>query len=108
MSALRQLRAGRPAVNIQLRSSQTAELLAIVRALQTGLRTTLEYLAEQHGFEDGPWLDELEKALIGDVSNIWAQGLPIETELKALEEGRRLMQTLTNALRSQLWEFSKG
>ncbi|WP_149763154.1 hypothetical protein [Neomesorhizobium albiziae] len=100
--SLDRLRAIRPPVNIRLRSGQTAELMAMAMALQASLRAALEELAVVHGCTDGPWLDELEKTMFRDASNIWADGLPIDAELRAMDSGRALVQALTNALRAQL------
>jgi len=77
-------------------------MMAIAMALQSALRTTLEELAALHGFKEGRWLDDLEKTLIEDASNIWSQGLPLEAERQAIDNGRRLMMTVVDALRQQL------
>lgn len=108
MKSAKQLRAKRSPVNIRLRSGQTPELMAIAMALQAGLRTVLEELAVLHDFEEGPWLDDLERVLINDASNIWSQGVPIDAELRALDSGRDHMQALVAALRRQLRHGSEG
>ncbi len=71
-------------------------------ALQSGLRTALEHLAAANGFRDGPWLTEIEKTLVDDASNLWSEGIPIETEVTAIGGGRSLMLALTKSLRAQL------
>jgi len=100
--SLKRLRSSRIPVAIRLQSGQAAELLAIALALQSGLRTTLEYIAVSHGCRDDCWLDELERTLINDASNVWAEGVPIDVELRALESGRKAITTLIRALREQL------
>jgi hypothetical protein len=99
---LQRLRAARFPVNIRLQSGQTAELMAITMALQASLRATLEELALTHECADGRWLDELEQIMIRDASNIWAQGVALDAELRALDGGRALVRALTEALRKQL------
>lgn len=108
MKSAKQLRANRSPVNIALRSGQTAELMAIVMALQAGLRTALEELAVLHGFEAGLWLDDLETVLINDASNVWSEGLSMDAELRALNGGRDHMQALVAALRRQLCNGSES
>jgi hypothetical protein len=51
---------------------------------------------------EGPWLDDLEKTLVDDASNIWAEGLPLDAELRALDSGRVLIGAIIGALRHQL------
>ncbi|MEO9340409.1 hypothetical protein ABFT80_23630 [Mesorhizobium sp. SB112] len=102
MTSIEQLRLKRVPINTRLRREQTAELIAITMALQSGLRTTLEHLAAANGFQDGPWLTEIEKTLVEDASNLWSEGIAIETELNAMSSGRNLIRTLTEALRMQL------
>jgi hypothetical protein len=97
-----ELRSSRIPVNIRVRPGQTAELMAIAMALQQALRTTLEELAVLHGSKAGVWLDELERTLTVDASNVWSQGLQLDAEVRALSGGRELVKMLVDALRQQL------
>lgn len=108
MPLLKKLRLTRPSVNLRLQTGQTGELLTITMTLQTGLRTTLEHLAAQHGFKDGAWLDDIEKTLLSDASNISSSGLPIEAEARALNSGKAHIQALVTALRLQLQSIGKS
>lgn len=102
MTTMKQLRSKRIPVNIRLETGQTAELMAIAITLQASFRTALEHLAESHGYKGGLWLDDIERILLDDASNIWSEGLPIDAELRALNSGRALMSALTKSFREQL------
>lgn len=102
MPTMKQLRSKRVAVNAQLQSGQTAELITMTMALQSALRTALEHLAAQNGFSDGPWLQALEKTLLDDASNIWSEGVHMETEASAMNVGKAHLAAIVDALRLQL------
>lgn len=99
MSSVQQLRSKRPPVNIRVQTNRAGELLAISMVLQSGLRTTLEYLAVLHGCKEGQWLDEIKGTLVNDASNLWSENLPIDEEVRALDRGGAIMQALIGALR---------
>jgi hypothetical protein len=75
---------------------------AAANALEMALRTVLLELAKFHGNAPGPWLDDLEKVVIGDAKGSVAEGVPIEAEADALQFSVDVLKASLNFTRDTL------
>lgn len=77
-------------------------LAALISSLNAAFRNALAALADAHGNEPGPWLDQLEEVTVATIKSAVSEGVAIETEAEAITAGLTLVQATFAELRREI------
>jgi hypothetical protein len=74
----------------------------IIIAAQGAVTVLLDKLAQAHGYEEGPWLEEIEETIIRNAKGSVTEGVPISSEARGMGLGIEVVSALLRRLRRRI------
>jgi hypothetical protein len=78
------------------------EACTAMGVMTNSLRITLNKMAEEHGYQAGPWFDDLSDQLIREVKGTITEGIPIERDAASVGYSLELLEGLLGVIRGKL------